>query len=112
MIKTLDITDAQRRLDELVRDVCLSEQRIIIKKNGRPWAALISDKDLERLNGFEEQHRATVAVLDQLNESFPDLPPKVLERQVLLAIAASWAEKDSPVEQASLAWMMEGNEAA
>lgn len=112
MIKTLNITDAQRRLDELVRDVSLSEQRIIIKKNGRPWAALISAKDLERLNGFEEQHRATVAVLDQLNESFPDLPPKVLERQVLLAIAASWAEKDSPVERASLAWMMEGNEAA
>ena len=112
MIKTLDITDAQRRLDELVRDVSLSEQRIIIKKNGRPWAALISPKDLERLNGLEEQHRATVAVLDQLNESFPDLPPKMLERQVLLAIAESSAEKDSPAERASLAWMLEGDEEA
>ena len=49
MPKTLPLTEAKAKLSELVGEVADQQERVVVTRNGRPAAVLISPDDLESL---------------------------------------------------------------
>jgi prevent-host-death family protein len=82
MPKTLSLTEAKAKLSELVGDVADQQERVIVTRNGRPAAVLISPDDLESL---EE----TLAVLSD---------PELLAR-VRQGLAEAEAARGRPLEE-------------
>jgi antitoxin YefM len=72
MTETLSLSDVKARLSELVDRVEREDERIVVTRNGRPAAVLVSTEDLESL---EE----TLAVL-----SDTDLMRRVREGEAAL----------------------------
>src|ERR687887_235166 len=56
MPKTLSLTEAKAKLSELVGDVADQQERVIVTRNGRPAAVLISPDDLESLEETLAEH--------------------------------------------------------
>ena len=73
MTETLPLSDVKARLSELVDRVEREDDRVIVTRNGRPAAVLVSPDDLESL---EE----TLAIL-----SDPELMRQIRESQQDLA---------------------------
>lgn len=48
------VVDVQRRLAELMSRAGFGGERIILTRNGKPTAAMISMKDLERLRALDD----------------------------------------------------------
>lgn len=49
------LSDARRNLDQLVDDVCSEGQRIVLVRQGKRVAGLVSAADLEALEAIEER---------------------------------------------------------
>jgi prevent-host-death family protein len=80
--KTLPLTEAKAKLSELVGEVADQQERVVVTRNGRPAAVLISPDDLESL---EE----TLAVLAD---------PELLAR-VRQGLAEADASQGRPLEK-------------
>jgi prevent-host-death family protein len=46
-MKTLSLSEAKMKLSELVENVCATDEEVIITKNGRPSAVLVSPDEFE-----------------------------------------------------------------
>ncbi|HEY5900004.1 MAG TPA: type II toxin-antitoxin system Phd/YefM family antitoxin [Burkholderiales bacterium] len=73
MAKILPISDVKARLPELVKDVELREDEVIVTRNGKPAATLVSYAEYERLK----------ETLDVLSD--PDLMRQIRESEAYLA---------------------------
>jgi antitoxin YefM len=82
MPKTLPLTEVKAKLSELVGDVADQQDRIVVTRNGRPAAVLISPDDLDSL---EE----TVAILSD---------PELLAR-VRQGLAEAEAGQGRPLDE-------------
>ena len=54
MSKTLTVSEAKARLSELVANVQQTEEELVITRNGRPAAVLISAEEFESLKETQE----------------------------------------------------------
>jgi len=86
MTQTLNITAARSQLSELVNQVFRRDVRIIIQKSGLPAAALISTKDVARLDEYDRQRQADFAVLADIQNQFADVPIEEHEQEVARAV--------------------------
>jgi len=48
-MKTLSLSEVKMKLSELIENVCSTDEEIIITKNGRPAAVLVSPEEFESL---------------------------------------------------------------
>lgn len=69
---TLPLADVKNRLSEVINDVVATHERVVVTRNGRPAAVILSPDDLESL----EETLAVLADHDlvrQLRDSRDDL---------------------------------------
>jgi prevent-host-death family protein len=60
-------TDLRKRLGEIL-DAASAGERILISRDGRPLAYLVSIEDGARLDGHEDRVQRSLAALDRLDE--------------------------------------------
>lgn len=92
MTQTMNATAVRQAWSKLLNQVFRRETRVIVEKSGIPVAAIISAEDLERLNRLEEERRRDLAILDESQAAFQDVPPEEVEREIAQAIAQVRAE--------------------
>ncbi len=68
------------------------EARVLVEANGEMVAAIVPASDLERLNRFDAEVSADLAVLEASQAAFADLPEDQRETKVAEAVAAARAE--------------------
>jgi prevent-host-death family protein len=93
--QTMKISDVKASLSSLVNEVYRREKRIVIEKAGIPVAALISSRDLERLNQFEREWLERFAVVDRMREAFKDIPDDQIERDVTAIVREMRDEREA-----------------
>src|SRR2546430_1607894 len=91
-IQTVKVTDARQQFSQLLNSVYKERRRVMIEKSGIPVAALISARDLERLDQLEEQRQRDFSVLDEIGEAFKNVPDDELDREITGALAQVRAE--------------------
>lgn len=88
----LDVGEVRKRWDELVDAASRNEQQVVLKRDGKQIAALISVDDLARLRRYDTQREKDFAILHEIGERFKDLPDEEIEREVAKAVAEARAE--------------------
>lgn len=91
--KEMKLTEARAHFSELLNEVHRDGTRISITKAGLPVAAIVSNRDLKRLEQFEERRAQDFAVLDEIGAGFIDVPLEEIEAQAARAVAALRAER-------------------
>lgn len=85
--QTIKASEARQTFSQLLNRVFRGEVRVVVEKSGIPVAAIISARDLEWLQRYEEEREQDFAVLDEFREAFKDVPDEELEREVARAVA-------------------------
>jgi prevent-host-death family protein len=62
-------------------------ERVVVEERGRPVAALISARELNRLAFLEAERRRTFKPLRDTRAKFADVPPEEIEREAARATA-------------------------
>jgi prevent-host-death family protein len=91
--ESLKFTEARPKLSELLDKVFRREMRIRLHKGSIPVAAIVSIRDLERLEELDRQRAERFAALELIGEKFADVQDDELEVQIAKAIAAVRAEQ-------------------
>ncbi|MBX3071173.1 MAG: type II toxin-antitoxin system Phd/YefM family antitoxin [Thermomicrobiales bacterium] len=81
----MKISEARSRLNALADQVYREGDRIVVEKSGIPVMAIISTRDLEKLQYFEANRDKDFEVLDRIREAFKDVPEDEIEREALKA---------------------------
>ncbi len=74
-MKTLSLSEAKMKLSALIEDLGVTEEEVVITKNGRPAAILVSPREFE-------SWRETIAVksdmelMDEIRSGLQDLKTK------------------------------------
>jgi prevent-host-death family protein len=91
--QTINATEARAQWSKLLNDVFRRNTRVIIEKSGIPVAAIISARDLELWQRYQEERERSFRVLDETRAAFADVPDDELEREVERALAEVRAER-------------------
>lgn len=93
--ESLKFTEARARLSSILDRVFQQEVRIRIYKGNTPVAAIISIKDLERLEAYELRREQAFQNMERISEAFRDVDPEELQMRVDEAVAQVRAERDA-----------------
>ncbi len=63
MTQSMDVAQAKSRLSELLNRAAFGKERFLIRKRGRPVAAIVSADDLARLEGPTVPKRGLLAAV-------------------------------------------------
>jgi antitoxin YefM len=74
-MKTLSLSEAKMKLSRLVDIVSTTDQEVVITKNGRPAAVLVSPDEFE---GWKETNliRSDLALMEEIKEGLSALKKK------------------------------------
>lgn len=74
-MKTLSLSEAKMKLSGLVNTVCATDEEVVITKNGRPAAVLVSPSEFE---GWKEtiRVRSDSALMDEIKKGLSSLKKK------------------------------------
>jgi prevent-host-death family protein len=92
MTQTMNLSDAQARLGQVVTKVYRQEARVVLEKGGIPVAAIVSPQDFARFQRLEAERERDFSVLYEISEKFKDVPLEEQEREVAKAVAQVRAE--------------------
>lgn len=90
MVKRMSAQEARAKFSDLLGLVYYGKENVIIEKQGRTFAVVISPEDYERLLK-EREHR--FKVFDELWARNPDVTPEEAEETAAREIAAYRREK-------------------
>jgi len=90
LVKRMSAKDARNNFTDVLGLVYYSKEAVIVEKQGRPFAVVISPEDYERLIK-ERQER--FAILDEIRARNQDVTPDEAEADVAREIAASRQER-------------------
>ncbi|MBA2597177.1 MAG: type II toxin-antitoxin system Phd/YefM family antitoxin [Chloroflexia bacterium] len=93
MTETMKISDVKQQLNSLVNRVYRQETRVMVEKSGIPVAAIVSARDLQRLEQLDRKWAEGERVLREFAAGFADQTPEDIERETAKAIAEVRAEK-------------------
>ncbi len=88
----VNASDVRRHWGDIVDRVAREQARILVEENGRPVAAIVSAKDLARLNRLDAERERDVAILSKMGKAFEEVPVEELEQEVAQALAEVRAE--------------------
>lgn len=94
--ESLKFTEARPILSDLLNRVFRREARIRIFKGSVPVGAIVSIRNLERLETLDRERAEQFEVFHRIGEQFTDLTPEEIEEQVARAIAEVRAERRAP----------------
>lgn len=74
-MKTLSLSEAKMKLSGLVNTVCATDEEVVITKNGRPAAVLVSPSEFE---GWKEtiRIRSDSALMGEIKKGLSSLKKK------------------------------------
>ena len=88
-----EVVEASGPVADLADRVADGRTRLILERDGKAVAAVVSTKDLERLRQLDERRAELRQSLAVLAEPFKDLPPEEIQREVDRAISESRARR-------------------
>lgn len=94
-IESLKFTEARSQLSSIVDRVFQRKTRIRLYKGNVPVAAVVSIDDLERLERYDRERKASFEQMAKFSEAFRGVSPEELEFRVDEAIAQVRAEMDA-----------------
>ena len=74
-MKTLSLSEAKMKLSELVENVYSTDEEVIITKNGRPAAVLVSPEEFESWKETLDI-KANAELMDEIKKGFAALKKK------------------------------------
>lgn len=98
--RSVDVEDAGGRFGELVEAVSRDGERVLVARDGRTVAALVSARDLALIERADRVRDRRSALLERLRAPFRDVPPAEIEREVATALAEVRAEVGTTRKQA------------
>ncbi len=98
--KVVKATEARDQLPQLLNSVYRGQGRVVIERSGIPVAAIVSPQDLAALNRLDRQRADLAGVLDEMRESFKDVPQEEIEEETNKAVAEVRAQMRAEREQA------------
>jgi prevent-host-death family protein len=84
--ETIKASAARQQWSALLNEVFRREKRVVVEKSGVPVAAIISAKDLRRLEQYDHEWEESFKVLERAGEAFADVPLEELEAEVARAL--------------------------
>lgn len=93
MTETLNISHVEQELSVLVSHVSRRKSRVLIEQHGAPVAAIVSARDLLRLEQLDRKWAEGDRALREFAAGFADLSAEEIEQEVAKAIAEVRAEK-------------------
>ncbi len=90
--KTIKSSEALENWSKLLTQVHDGNFRVLVEKDGKPLAGVVSARDLEWLTYMEEQRERDFAVLDGIRAKFADVSEDELELEIAKAIEEVRAE--------------------
>ncbi|MBA2453362.1 MAG: type II toxin-antitoxin system Phd/YefM family antitoxin [Chloroflexia bacterium] len=79
-------SEARRQWSALLNEVFRQDKRVVVEKSGVPVAAIISAKDLRRLERYDRDWDESFKILERAGEAFADVPLEELEAEVTRAL--------------------------
>jgi hypothetical protein len=76
---------------ELAARVADGRTRLVLARDDKAVAAVVSTRDLERLRQLDERSAELWRLLNEIGERFADVPPEEIEREAVRAVA--WARE-------------------
>ena len=92
VIQTMKASEARQQFSSVIGRVFRGQERVIVERSGIPVAAIISAKDLERLDEYDRRRDADFAIVNVFREAFKDVPPEEIEREAVKSVAEARAE--------------------
>jgi prevent-host-death family protein len=83
----MSASETRQHFSEVVNRVYRGEERILIERSGIPVAAVVSARDLERLEEYERQRDDAFKIIDTFREAFKDVPAEEIEREAARSVA-------------------------
>jgi prevent-host-death family protein len=93
--ESLKFTETRAKLSSILDRVFQETVRIRIYKGNTPIAAIISIKDLERLERYELRREQAFKRMERVSEAFRDVDPDELEMRINEAVTQVRAEMDA-----------------
>ena len=81
MTQTINASTARQEWSKILNKVFREETRIVVEKSGIPVAAIISARDLKRLDRLEKERSDRFRVLDEIKAAFRDIPESEIENE-------------------------------
>jgi len=91
-INTMTVSEAGTKLALVVDQVSKTRTRVVVEEDGVPVAAVVSTRDLDRLDRFDAERDADFAIFDEIGAAFRDVDPDEIERETAKALAEVRAE--------------------
>jgi prevent-host-death family protein len=98
---TVDTAQAQRCFDDLVDEVNHKRTRVVVERDGKIVAALISAADLERLDALDRRAAEGWRTIEEIWARNADIDPEEAERDIAEVIAEVRAEARARKSSAS-----------
>lgn len=92
MTQTVKASEVRSRWSQVIDQVFAGRKRPLVQRSGIPVAAIVSARDLQRLQAFEAQRERDFQALEASWEAFKDVDPSTIEQEVAAAVAAARAE--------------------
>ncbi len=84
--ETMSVSESRKQYSEILNRVFKDDERVVIKKNGIPVAAIVPMSVLRDAT-FTERRRAELrAAFEATREEFRGIPPEEIEREIERAI--------------------------
>lgn len=93
MTQVMKASEVRQQWSQVLNRIFRDQTRVVVEKSGIPVAAVISAEDLERFTQLEEQREDRFKALDKMRESFKDVDPKEVEKEIAKAISEVRAER-------------------
>lgn len=93
--ESLKFAEARSKLSSILDRVFQQEVRIRLYKGNTPVAAIISAKDLDRLEAYELRRAQAFERMERISEAFRDVDPEELQMRIDEAVAQVRAEMDA-----------------
>jgi prevent-host-death family protein len=91
-VRTVEAAQAQRSFDDLLDEVSDQRTRVVLERDGKTVAALISAADLEYLEHMDRQRAEHFKAIQEIQARNADKDPEEVERDIAEAIAEMRAE--------------------
>lgn len=90
--RTMSASEVRSHWSEVVEDVHREGRRVIVERSGIPVVAVVSIEELRLLDRIWAARREEFRFLEEMWETFADVPQDVLDREVEKAVAEARAE--------------------
>lgn len=97
--QTIDISEIQGRLSNLVGSISKREARIRVEQSGVPVLALVSAADLRQLERLDREKAARWEALAAIGAAFADVPLEELEAEITRIVTEGPQTKDGELER-------------